>query len=449
VNRKTIAGALSALLVAGGLVFTASIPASATEVCVPSEAVPAWTEVVPDIEHPAVGEPTIVVDNPDYVPAVEEESHLEEEFAFKKDHPDSPRWEVAGWNADGNPQSEGWHATGNTRVVIDVPGSDAVGEPTITIDNPDYVAAYTEVVPDIEHAEIPAVVCEEDPEEPVTYDPSCTTVLDSYVIEGDGVISVPGGWESETISVPLAGVVTLADIGTVLDIQADPLQYVGLHIRTPEGSISFEEEPSYGGDLWSTSEWEGVEAGMGYAAFGSIEEYIEFNGDVSVTAIDLLYTHPEASTTTVESFTIGCTLYTFEPPVIVPEQPEDVVTVTEETFVNCDADTFTTVTTTTTISTVYDAQTNTWVPTEPVVQVASSERAATDQECPPEPVIPEEPVEPEEPSAPVDEPVDEEPTTGALAATGGGNPVPAGFLALGILALGLIATAVTRVRRTQ
>jgi len=38
----------------------------------------AWTET---IEHPAQGEPTIEVDNPDYVPAVEEQGHWEYKFA--------------------------------------------------------------------------------------------------------------------------------------------------------------------------------------------------------------------------------------------------------------------------------------------------------------------------------------------------------------------------------
>jgi hypothetical protein len=42
----------------------------------------------------------------------------EYEFAFKKDHPNSPRWEDEGWNADSNPNSEGWHSTGATRSVL-------------------------------------------------------------------------------------------------------------------------------------------------------------------------------------------------------------------------------------------------------------------------------------------------------------------------------------------
>jgi hypothetical protein len=140
--------------------------------------------------------------------------------------------------------------------------------------------------------------------------PSCTTVTGAQTIVGDGVLTVDGGWDTTSINVPFSG--TLADIGTVLDVTASDTQYLGLHIDTAEGTIVFEEEPSYGGNLWSESAWDGVGTGMGYAAFGSIEEYIAQNGDVVVTGIRLLYTHPEASSTTVESFTIGCTVYTIE-----------------------------------------------------------------------------------------------------------------------------------------
>lgn len=176
---------------------------------------------------------------------------------------------------------------------------------------------------------------DEDPDEDPTFAPSCTTVTGEQTLVGDGVLSVEGDWDTTSIAVPFSG--TLADIGTVLDIQADPIQYVGLHIDTAEGTISFEEEPSYGGKLWSGSAWAGVDAGMGYAAFGSIEEFIHLNGDVTVTGIRLLYTHPEASTTTVESFTIGCTIYTFEPEVITP-LPDDyeIVIGSSEPELTCD-----------------------------------------------------------------------------------------------------------------
>lgn len=149
--------------------------------------------------------------------------------------------------------------------------------------------------------------------EVVTYEPTCSAVTGTDTIVGTGVISVAGDWDSNSIPVPFSG--TLADIGTVLNINATPLQYVGLHIHTAEGTIVFEEEGSYAGNLWSNVAWDGVSAGMGYPAFGSIEDFIELNGDVVVTGVDLLYTHPEASSTKVTSFTIGCTTYTFVPPV--------------------------------------------------------------------------------------------------------------------------------------
>lgn len=60
----------------------------------------------------------------------------EYQFAFKKDHPNSPRWETnPDWNADSNPNSTGWHSTGITRpgqllapahteTIVDVPAFD-------------------------------------------------------------------------------------------------------------------------------------------------------------------------------------------------------------------------------------------------------------------------------------------------------------------------------------
>lgn len=100
---------------------------------------------------------------------------------------------------------------------------------------------------------------------PTEYVPACTAVEDSHVIYGDGVITVAGGWASESIAVP-AVPATLAGIGSVLDIDATPLQFVGLHIDTPNGTIVFEEEPTYTGNLWSTSSWDGVNPGMGYGS---------------------------------------------------------------------------------------------------------------------------------------------------------------------------------------
>ena len=166
--------------------------------------------------------------------------------------------------------------------------------------------AVTEI---IHHDAVPPVICEE---EPPTYEPTCVCV-DNEVNLGSGYLEVEGDWDSDTISLPIPSGLTLADIGTVLDIDADPLQYVGLHIDLGNlGSIVFEEEPTYGGNLWSNSTWEGVNPGMGYNAFGSIEEYIHFNGNAEVFGIVVLYTHPQPSETTVQSVTIACTKYVFD-----------------------------------------------------------------------------------------------------------------------------------------
>ena len=211
---------------------------------------------------------------------------------------------------------------------------------------------------------------------PKTYEPTCTTVTGSKVIEGDGVLTVSGDWATTSIDVPFSG--TLADIGTQLDLTASDTQYLGLHIDTAKGTIVFEEEASYTGRLWSESTWAGVDAGLGYNALGTIEEFIELNGDVAVTGIRLLYTSPDASTTTVESFTIGCTLYTFE------QKPEDKVTIDVVTTFDCTTKVATETTTTTTVGTkLVD---NKYVPTEPVVVVTTATRPMTDteiaKECP-------------------------------------------------------------------
>lgn len=198
--------------------------------------------------------------------------------------------------------------------------------------------------------------------EVTTHLPACTTVTGEQAITGDGVMSVEGNWSTNVINVPFSG--TLADIGTVLDVNASLTQYLGLHIDTAEGTLVFEEEASYNGNLWSTSSWDGVEPGLGYAAMGSIEDYIALNGDVVVNGIRLLYTHPEASTTTVESFTIGCTLYVFEETLIEDPEPiqgEDVSYVGECTDPLDGTRTYTTVTEHWIQPFIWDDETQDWV----------------------------------------------------------------------------------------
>lgn len=124
---KRLMKRLSALTVAGallgtGLVAAAVAPASATvsytgEVCVPSD------ERTETIEHPAVGEPTLVVGNPDYVPA-------------KPSVPAVPAVGEPTLTID-NPDY--------VPAVPGTPGVPAVGEPTVEVENPDYVPGTDEI----------------------------------------------------------------------------------------------------------------------------------------------------------------------------------------------------------------------------------------------------------------------------------------------------------------
>lgn len=227
---------------------------------------------------------------------------------------DPEHWQVDHKKYDDSPTGVLIHqGEGNGSYFFWVANDCPDPEPSVTPDPS--ITPEPSITPDPD----PSVTPDPDDEDPdPTFVPTCTTVTGSQTIVGNGIIAVDGGWASASIAVPAP--TTLAGIGTVLNIEATPLQYVGLHIDTAEGTIVFEEEGSYAGNLWSNDAWDGVEAGMGYAAFGSIEEYIELNGDVAVTGIRLLYTHPEASSTTVTEFTIGCTTYTFVEP--TDEEPE-------------------------------------------------------------------------------------------------------------------------------
>ncbi len=109
---KRLKQRLSALAVVGallgtGLVAGIAVPASAAEtaVCTPSGA---WTETV---NHPAVGEPTLTVKNPEYIP--------------------------------GTPE---------------VPAVPAVGEPTIVVENEDYEPAVEEVSHIVNHPAVTKIV---------------------------------------------------------------------------------------------------------------------------------------------------------------------------------------------------------------------------------------------------------------------------------------------------
>jgi hypothetical protein len=99
------------------------------ETVVVQEGKEAWTE---EIEHPAIPPvyDTVVVG-------------VEYEYVHRTEgHPQSPRWEVDGWNADSNPASDGWTKTGNTREVT---------EQVLVTEGKD---AWTEIV---DHPEVPEI----------------------------------------------------------------------------------------------------------------------------------------------------------------------------------------------------------------------------------------------------------------------------------------------------
>lgn len=137
--RKMIAGGVTALLAAGALAVGIATPAAAHTPTAWATCETLTVAATYYEEQPAQGEPQITIDNPDYVPAAPAEYVTEYEFVHKnEDHPQSPRWEREGWNADGNENSVGWTSTGNTRQTEVKPATPAVGEPQITVDNPDY-----------------------------------------------------------------------------------------------------------------------------------------------------------------------------------------------------------------------------------------------------------------------------------------------------------------------
>lgn len=218
--------ALASVVITAGIILGSvviSSPAYAEEVCTPSQA---YTET---IKHPAVGDPTLTVENPDYVPAQPGETvslwwnfspnnsqgPLEGEPAFPEDargtwqgpHSDGgPGQDLTGTFQQGNGNGSWFHR--ETTVVPEIP---AVGEPTITVDNPDYVPASTET---IEHE---AVICEEDPpvvveppaKPPVIGDPE---VPETVAVEKTGLAETGG---SDKTGLIVFGVGTLA-LGSLL-----------------------------------------------------------------------------------------------------------------------------------------------------------------------------------------------------------------------------------------
>lgn len=169
--KKTLTGgAIAALILAGVCLIGAPANAAYDPACVPSDGVDAYTETIAavthTVEHVSVYETVIIT------PAVKYQAATyatEYEFTFKREHPNSPRWEVEGWNADDNDQSTGWSATGATRqgamLTPEILAADAVTEERLVS------AAWLEVVVDepevvIEHPAVDAVTCDDAPPMP-------------------------------------------------------------------------------------------------------------------------------------------------------------------------------------------------------------------------------------------------------------------------------------------
>lgn len=198
--KKITSGAVAVALAVAGMLAVAA-PASATQeeppVCVPSDAIPAWTEDVPDIEHPAVYETVVVTPATEGTPAVWANfspNDQEATFIGPPAYPVDERgtWHDHGTLPPGQAGPDGVYANGNPDKggnwfyrQAAVEGTPEVTEERLVSD------AYTEVTPDIEHPAVPAVTCEEE-EPPTEVDPIDCTPTGIWYTEGDDTAPVAG-----------------------------------------------------------------------------------------------------------------------------------------------------------------------------------------------------------------------------------------------------------------
>jgi hypothetical protein len=487
--RKTLGGAVALLLVAGGVALAAPA-ANATgnhtpPVCVPSDAIPAWTEDVPDIEHPAVYETVVVTPATEGTPAIWANFSPNDEHATFIGPPTYPTDERGTWHdhgtlPPGQAGEDGVYANGNPDKggnwfyrQAAVEGTPEVTEERLVTE------AWTEVTPDIEHPEVPAVTCPPDEEEPPVTAEQCPSVATgphstnlnpngwtfaetratghNEYVEGGLNVYTEGSTSTDKAAGYIGATFDLADAGLGFGINMVNVSggVPGLQMLVDLDNDGDNEgflvhEPVYGADtLWLSANWGGADLsgaptavnGGGTGKGGHINAWLAEYPSAKVSAIGYSLGSGVLGNVTITSIVVGCTSYTFdkEEVIVVPEKPADIVTVDEDEVTDCEADTVTTTVTTTTIGHVLVD--NVWVEAEPVVTVTSSERPADDVECPVPPVEePEEPVTPEKPEEPA--PAAQPP----LAATGlgfdmtpitllGGGVALAGALALAIAAL--------------
>jgi hypothetical protein len=175
--KHRIIRVVSATALAFAVVGLTATGAQADEVaCTPTAVYHDWTETVvdspavdeipatPEIPAiPAVYEDVVVTDSSavDAVPAV---THTEFEYV-QKNHDDQFSWHIEGWNP-----GLGWNATGNTRVVVDVPEQPAIPAVThvehnlVTPAVPGFPAlpgmpAQPAVTHDVEHHDLVSPAC--------------------------------------------------------------------------------------------------------------------------------------------------------------------------------------------------------------------------------------------------------------------------------------------------
>lgn len=142
----------------------------------------------------------------------------------------------------------------------------------------------------------------------------------SYV-PGGVELSVDGSWAEVWLERDMN--IPLAQLGDALGYIATPSQYVGIHIDTPLGTLVYEDEPSYGGLLWSNSPiLPASGGGHGGSYAGTLNDALAINPDLVVTKVRLLYTNAEAASTVITSAVFGCVEYTFDEEEVPPQQPD-------------------------------------------------------------------------------------------------------------------------------
>ena len=206
--------------------------------------------------------------------------------------------------------------------------------------------------------------------------------------------------EGRAVSFPLknTGVVSIDYDATIGNVAPGVNLFVTF-AAGQTGTLVFEPtyadgSPLYGQDAWLTNGSSAavkanapvIGGGNGSQWHGTVDQWLTKYPDAQVTGIAYSAGSGVYLDGVIHSINVGCTTFYFdfaEEPVVVPEQPEETVVVTETSDKDCDAKTVTTTTTTTTSGrTVYNEETNTWDPIEDLVVVTSSERPTTAEECP-------------------------------------------------------------------